>query len=330
MPLKTKILFLFLFFFTACKSEKLLTHHNDQAIDFFKRIEESIGPSGQYEKFIFFTDPHLSDVEGDELRECLHDIKYCYDKLQMNFCICGGDWLNSGDSPKDAIFKLSQIDNTCEELFGEDTYLPVLGNHDTNYQGVDEAFNENSGILRQDLIDSVFFNNQIGSFYSYSSLYSTIIVFDTGIDWTTDITEFRWEQLDWFANTLINNKSDNLIIVLHIYTLSNNVKDWKSKLTPFASKIIEIANSFNMREKLCIKDKVYITENTVGKIKLILCGHSHIDYVDIDNTIPVVCTRNTYFLGKYNYDLCLLDYEENVLNMVRIGEGEYRKIPLAM
>ena len=37
------------------------------------------------EKFIFFTDPHLSDVEGDELRECLHDIKYCYDKLQMNF-----------------------------------------------------------------------------------------------------------------------------------------------------------------------------------------------------------------------------------------------------
>jgi len=60
-----------------------------------------------------------------------------------------------------------------------------------------------------------------------------------------------------------------------------------------------------------------------------MCGHTHIDYNDETiGGIPCIVTRDMGFSSGTvsTFDLCLADYDNNKLHLVRVGSGENRII----
>lgn len=102
----------------VCCSDAL----SEEAID--REVERVLGPyaelSSRYpaaESFLYFTDPHLlsDDVFGsDDVKTALSSYfasaKKIYEQLPLSFCICGGDWLNAGDTQAVAKEKLLYAD----------------------------------------------------------------------------------------------------------------------------------------------------------------------------------------------------------------------------
>ena len=110
------------------------------------------------ESFLFFTDPHLlsyNDYFGEDVKtyltSCFTSAKMIYDQLPLSFCICGGDWLNAGDTQAVAKEKLLFADGLMKSMFSR--YYKMFGNHDTNYQGVVSAENSSRGDLPRSFID---------------------------------------------------------------------------------------------------------------------------------------------------------------------------------
>lgn len=70
-----------------------------------ERFRELTNEGTQDETFLFFTDPHLLGLGGDFSDEVKDNLvaafpiaKEAYDLLKLNFCLCGGDWLNNSDT----------------------------------------------------------------------------------------------------------------------------------------------------------------------------------------------------------------------------------------
>ena len=72
----------------------------------------------------------------------------------------------------------------------------------------------------------------------------------------------------------------------------------------------------------------YVISNVIGKIHVVLAGHTHEDCLRTDFSVPCVVT--TQFMKNDNptFDLCLLDYDNGYLEMIRVGEGVNRKVKL--
>ena len=75
-------------------------------------------------------------------------------KTPTDFVLCGGDWLQNSDTQDEACYKLGVIDASMRKKFGN-KYYPIIGNHDTNYQGVDDNGKENNGRLSQNTLKNL-------------------------------------------------------------------------------------------------------------------------------------------------------------------------------
>lgn len=192
----------------ACHKQSL---PNLKIIDYKEICKET----NNNDNFIFFTDPHISP--SDMLFGSYIDTLYYYSNALSTICICGGDWLNSMDTQIEAEIKLKGINEITNSLLGPN-YFPILGNHDTNYQGIlNEKSERNTGRFSQDKIVELLFAKHSKAYYSFNSSKSKFIILDTGIDWESNIDEYRSAQINWFIDELSDNRKRHVIILLHIY-----------------------------------------------------------------------------------------------------------------
>lgn len=268
---------------------------------------------------LFFTDPHLND-NNEMFQRHMGYVESLYNKLPLEFCLSGGDWLNSGDINLQAIEKLKFIRDEAYARFGNSIYH-ILGNHDTNYQGrLDEISPPNSGLLSHATIVDLMFSRQRESYYSFTCNNARFYIFDTGIDWYPQIDNFKREQLHWFAKELLLNDDDNIVLAMHIFT--NDLK------TPvdFSKHIMLISEAYNNRTTVSINKMIYDFSEAKGCVSCVLCGHCHADFINLDYSIPVVGTTQLKQGDISTFDLCVFNWNDRVLNLIRIGAGSDRVV----
>ena len=280
---------------------------------------------GDVEPFIFFSDPHYCQTYDDasfipSAKQNINNILSHYKNTATNFVLCGGDWLTD-HKQSIAVKTLAKIDGLMNKTF--DKYYPVFGNHDNNYQGeldtTDDRSANDGGLTNQQMVN-LWFRKYGKMYYSFNGTSTKFYVFDTGIDWVTEMNEYRWEQVDWFANQLLNNNDSNIVIVMHI--ISNNGADF-ANITPMSTNITAVAQAFNNRTSITLNGNTYDFSGKTGKIKCALCGHTHYDYITTLNSIPVYCITTAM---DGTFDLVLLDYGANKLRSVRVGSGNNREM----
>lgn len=284
--------------------------------------------SANTEQFLFFTDPHTMGSIVNEFELGLGTVEKAFNKTPTDFVLCGGDWLQNSDTQDEACYKLGVIDASMRKKFGN-KYYPIIGNHDTNYQGVDDSGKENNGRLSQNTLNNLWFREYGSAYYTFKTLNSRFYIFDTETDWYGAMTDYRWEQVDWFANGLKDNDDSHTVIGLHIFT--NQTKENLESKAPeqLALNLTKIANAYNNKESIDINDKTYDFTNCKGKVEFLICGHSHYDADLRYNDIPIIITTNAGYSNNATFDLCYVDYDTKKINFIRIGNGEDREIDIS-
>lgn len=279
--------------------------------------------------FLFFTDPHLLDIEPysriilqDRLANSFPTAKEIYNYLHLSFCLSGGDWLVSGDSQSLAKEKLLLTDMYLKETFP--CYYKMMGNHDTNYQGYVSGEDNSRGDLDREWVNKVYFSETGSAYYSFQSHQTTFYILDSDLDWNVEMDDYKWSQIKWLANSLTEEENEHVVIGIHMFYCSDQI-------VPMSEEIVKISEAYNNRNILNVEDKEYDFSNAQGKIHFILSGHEHKDAIDyVGSNIPVIRTVNYVRDGQYNFDICILDYTTGYLSMIRVGNGTNRtvKIPV--
>lgn len=289
-------------------------------VDEFCALYENV--AGKTEAFLFFSDCHIytsQNIDGSD--GMLTAIQKVHNSIPSKFVVDGGDILQNNDTRAVACAKLSKYSGKCKYLF--DKCYRALGNHDTNYQGVDSTGTANTGILSNSAITALLFEEYGKNYYSFSGSNTKFWVLDSGTDWNNDIDQYRETQLMWLAEELANDNSENKAIITHIYFNEGAEHT-------FGLEIKKIVAAFNTRGTYSIGSSNEVSfASATGKIKFVLCGHTHVDMNDvIGGTTPVICIKKALSGNNYAFDAILVDYDANVINCVRFGDGDSRKFSL--
>ncbi len=279
--------------------------------------------SSTVEPFMFFTDPHLCQKWEEWVplfntyMDTCHDM---YKQSAADLVFCGGDWLGNNDTREEAAYKLGYIYARMRDMFG-DNYCPILGNHDTNYQGVVNVGETNTGTLSQAAINNLYFAGG-NSYYTVDGRATRFIVLDTGVEWNDGMTDYRLNQLDWVANVLRNNDADNLAIMAHIFRVSSE----STVPAALANCVTGMCDAFNRRTAYTFSGRTYDFTGCTGRVRFAMFGHNHKDEVTSYNNIPVIITADLRNGGVPTFDLCAIDYNANKLYLDRVGTGSSREV----
>lgn len=300
--------------------------YNETDIDSKSHEFSAMLNGGACEIFAFMTDPHLLGSSGvfnqSTFKQYIGLLLKYYNETPVDWMICGGDWLNNGDTQAEACWKLGYMDATMRKLFK--SYFPVLGNHDTNYQGVVSSDDSSRGDLTHQAMVNLMFRENGNTYYKFKGNNTQFYVFDTGIDWETAMDSFKWEQINWFANALIEDDAAHTVIIQHIfYTYGTSVN-------PMAANIQAVAGAYNSRTTLTLNGITYNFAGCTGKIACVVAGHSHADaIITQDVSVPVWLTTNMTDGNTPTFDLCIIDYTAGKMKSVRVGTGVNREMNLA-
>ncbi|MBP3683369.1 MAG: metallophosphoesterase [Oscillospiraceae bacterium] len=269
---------------------------------------------GSCEKFLFFTDPHLCEGKTwqAEFERYKMALKSCYEGSSAEFAICGGDWLGNSDTVAEAGFKLAFIAGQMRSVFG-DNYFPIVGNHDTNYQG--------DTYMAPELISNLW--NRPG-YYKVQRENTTLFFFDSQLDWDLTLDDYKLGQCREFASDLQSNKDyTNIALGLHIYYSFDGTTNHTGEM---GALLTQIAQAYNNRGTITVGDDTFNFSGCTGKVRFVLAGHNHGDAVTTENGIPVVLTTHTRDGGQPTFDMCVADYANNKLHLCRIGNGSSRTV----
>lgn len=306
---------------------------NQETINAFN---DALVQSKQFNTFLFFTDPHWYNPTikgGTATREkAFNTLEYVYNRTCLHSIICGGDWLTHSDISK-AIGDTSSIAGITKAKFGNN-YYPIYGNHDNNYQGNDgQGGSQGSGTINEGTLINTTFARFGSKYYSFEQPNSTeVYVFDTGTDWVPTMDEYRWEQFDWYANRLLNNTKEHIIIALHILTNQelNQIESEGLSTQMLAEYVLQVSQAFNNKTTYTANGKHYDFSNAKGIVSFMICGHSHFDYNLTHKDIPIIMTRDAQTNGSETpaFDMCIVDYQNKQLKTFRIGTGSNRVITI--
>lgn len=290
--------------------------------DSVKTYAGQINGTDKFESFLFFTDPHLCEgtdweTEFQTYKDYLEGV---YASTPATFALCGGDWLGNSDTVEQACFKLAFIDKQMHSIF--DRYYPMVGNHDTNYQGkLQEGDANYTGQLSTQTIKNLWFRDQGKAYYRFQGEHTDFLVLDSGLDNRTSLDAYDTEQLIWMCNELITSPAENMAVALHIY-YDNGTAD--ENIAPLARAMSDIAGAFNARTSYNLSDRTFDFSGASGKIRFILAGHRHGDTLTTAQGIPLVVTADTRHGGQPTFELVLVDYDNNKLSLTRVGSGVTR------
>ena len=305
----------------------VLTQPQNDAVQRFAGLFQHV--EGNSESFLFFADPHLCGSENvsGRFETWLNQTATVYNSTPTSLCVCAVDWLNDNNTRENACWMLGLIDGAMKARFNN--YISILGNHDTNYQGYEyiETGREDKTYDRSECakcqlsiaaIRALWYRKQKNAYFAIDGDCTRFYVFDSGLDWYQEMTEYRWEQAHWFARALLSEKPQFAAILMHIATAT------------FADHIMQIASAYNHHSKITVDGVEYDFENSTGTVGFALAGHEHCDYTFTRHEIPVVITANLKGTDDQpRFDLVLVDWEAGKLHMTRVGEGKDRTIELA-
>jgi hypothetical protein len=284
------------------------------------------GSSEKVESFLFFTDPHLAQKGEDYetmLEEYVKQLEKYYKSTPTSFVVCGGDWLGNSDTQGEAKYKLGLLNGLMRSTF--DKFHAVVGNHDTNYQGEDASGTANSGRLDDQTIANLWNREHGRNYYAFDGCNTRFYVLDTGVDWDATMNAYRWEQIAWLGEQLKSNKAEKAALMLHIGVEASGES---YEVAAFASKALALCGAYNRAESITLNGVVYDFTGCTGRVCFALSGHIHADYSTEVEGIPLIATAHTRSGSTPTFDICLADYDADVLHLVRVGTGESRSINL--
>ena len=173
--------------------------------------------------------------------------------------------------------------------------------------------------LSQTALQNLLYNGE-KTYYVFQGNRTRFYCLDTGVEWSS-LSTYYSEEMEWFAENLAKDNSRHIAILLHILYSS------ESKTT-ISSEATKIAEAYNGRSTITVNEKSYDFSQCKGKIEFYLAGHTHIDSNGLEGSIPYVITRKAFELQKPTFDLTMVDYDSRVINMIRVGNGDSRKISL--
>ena len=285
------------------------------------------------ESFMFFTDSHYAGYytrwKEYVLPKVYGEMQAVYNTAPVDFCLFGGDAIASGSvarsiTPSLAVSYLSYNDKVSRTIFGNDTYFPMVGNHDLNPEGT-------ASITTQDLINAEF-RKWGKAYYKFNGNTSTIYVLDTGMNriggnYSVPMDSYKWEQIDWLGKALAEDDPDHAIIAMHIIR-NNNTNQPKFQMFIEAN---ELCAAFNSHTTITKNNVVYDFTNCTGRVELFLGGHLHSDSYDIfENGIPCIMRANLQNGSNLEptYDLVLCDWTGRSVTFFRIGNGNSKTVNL--
>lgn len=294
---------------------------------------DSVTAPDDFETFLFFTDPHLLEGSAWQNRcyEYMSQIQKYYNSVPMNFCLCGGDWLGNADLPAEATFKMCYIDGFMHSKF-RDCYM-LVGNHDTNYQGKKDAGSANfTTRLSEQSIADLWYRDTGRAYYRFDGCHSRFYCFDTGkenqpLAWYGN---YGMNQAKWFAESLQTDDSQHIVMSAHIFYNNYDASASTNVIHPLTVKIFDIAQAYNARGTITVGGTTYDFTGRTGKVEYFIGGHTHADLNGVLNGIPWVLTTwvRDNRASAATFDLCMADYGNHVLHMVRVGGGSSRDISL--
>ena len=288
-----------------------------------KRYCALFNDTGEIESFCFFTDPHL--VGADNAFDAVAKTKYhhylgtlrkYYNSCPSDFLVCGGDWLINNDTNEVACYKLGFIDATMRKLF--DNFYPVIGNHDYNYLG-----NNNDIDLTEPTLRNILMRGHEHTYYEFKGKNTRCFVLDCETDHSPEMNDFKWGQIEWIGNRLMENTDEHIIVFQHIYKQGE-----PEIIPPFADDVLLLLSAFNSRRDIWLNDIHYDFATAKGRVACVIAGHQHKDAIYNDYDVPVFVTT-TFNLSEPTFDMILIDYNNNKLHSVRVGIGEDREMNLA-
>lgn len=311
------------------------------------------------ESFLFFTDPHLTDYDRyQDVTEAVRNgyistVLKVYNSLPLDYCICGGDWLNTNHTVSEACGFLGYWDAYMRKHFHN--YLPVFGNHDFNpYWGIyGKGISYNPDFLSHITVNNLSFRENKGSWYSYDGLQTKFYVLDTGLSFpeynnSMSVEESnpyagfinnRWPQVAWLADKLLTDDAEHSIIFSHIYSLGllGPEPTWNNQanIQTFAKTIRELCVAYNKRQSISLNGTTYVFNKCTGRVEINIVGHAHFDYVDTEMEVPIFVVtdlKGGYYDGNGQrlhaliptFDCCLADYDNKKLKALRVGAGVSR------
>lgn len=292
-------------------------------IDEYASIRE---PEAEDETILFFTDPHLLN-KGDmniysRFDRYITTISRYSQALPDAGIICGGDWIGKNDTRDEAKYKLSYVDSVTFSLFGS-RYFPIVGNHDTNYQGRSDAGEPYGGELRTEEYTAAYMSH-IGSSYYFMKATNTLFYVLDSYKEIPVITDYRRKQEIWLAEHLLNDDSPHSAVCMHIFYI-----DAAGTLSPFAEDISQIIVAYNRREKIVLGEHNYDFGQCSGRVQFVLSGHTHKDCSSllVDGT-PCLSTAELKSDSRPTFDLIYINYSQASMSLLRIGCGGCREFNL--
>ena len=292
-----------------------------------------VDATGKVESFVYFSDPHWYQnhsefglASGKEAY--IHQMKRYFDTTPLDFVLCGGDILQ--DHVKSvAVEDLAQYDGVMNKLFLEKYYM-MFGNHDDNNQGEGDIEGE-SGRLSTTNCINLNYRKYGRLYYSFKGNNTKFYILNSGQDWDNNMSQYRWDQIEWLAQELLAGNDEHIIIGLHI--VATNKNDFDGSVMQFADLVTKLCKAFNERTSVTLSSDNIQYSNTfdftgvsVGTIHCAMCGHTHADYMTVVNDIPVYVITTAY---NGDFDLILVDYGANKLKSIRVGTGNDREMNLA-
>ena len=301
-------------------------YQNDNSFETKARSFASLfKTTSKCDSFLFLTDPHVQTGTWYKVfAGMMSQVLRWFNSTPVTALLSGGDWLTHNIIQDEALEILGYIDGFLGNNFKN--YYPVLGNHDTNYQGYIDDDDHSRGDLPQGSLDTIMFNRVGGrAYYEFDLLNTHFYAFDSGLDWDSGtMTAYRWEQVAWFAEKLLATDKPHSAIFIHIgFRTTGDV----TSITPLSTALLDIATAYNGRTSITKNGVTYDFSASSGYVEFFICGHTHSDMDTIVNNIPVVSTINA-LAGGCSFDLCMVDYTNNKLKMTRVGNGSDRSFDL--
>lgn len=273
------------------------------------------------EAFVYFTDPHamggsdnFTDANKTRFNNLLRYITSFHKTIPSSFVLCGGDWLNNGDTKAVATWKLGLLNQFRTSM----NIKQVVGNHDYNYQG-------NNGTLTAKQVARLMFIDEEKTYYTFDTPLTKYFVLDTEIDtdeMVNGMSNYKWEQIDWLANQLLTNTKGHIVIAMHMYRKSPT-----GAILAMSNNLQALLAAFNSRETITLNEQTYDFSDCTGKVAYIICGHTHVDTIYTEAEIPVVTTKNVE--TNFDFDLVCCDYSNGKLYLLRaLGNNTARSVDI--
>lgn len=266
--------------------------------------------------FIFFTDSHdLAENFSDyDVLLHMHFYRAIFENSPARYVLNGGDWINTKHTLEDAKYYIGRIPNMMRTEITEKSY-GVIGNHELNIEG---NYSNLDRIMSSEQIAQLWFGKNVG-YYTVDYGNTRCYMFDSGSQ-STGMTDYRWEQVDWFANSLITNTIPHLFGLIHI--IYKNKSALTEQVEPeLGDYITQVADAFNQRTSITLNGNTYDFSSAQGTFQFMLSGHYHNTQEHVYNNIPVIWSPS----GRVA-ECIHVDFDDDVFRCVRIYMESTQKI----